>query len=184
MKIGIIIGSIRDGRFGESVSTWVAQAADARASDAVTYEVLDLKKFNVPLLTAAMVPGAANKHYDDENVTRWSRAVDACDGFVFVTPEYNHGVPGAFKNAYDSLGSEWAGKPVGFVAYGAAEGVRAVEQWRQIVGNFQQYDVRNQVGLSTFNDVDDTGFAPQERRAAELDAVLSDLEGLIAQLAK
>lgn len=182
MKIGIIIGSIRDGRFGEGVGRWVTEAAQQRAD--ATYELLDLKELNVPLLTAATVPGAANKQYEDENVTRWSRAVDACDGFVFVTPEYNHGVPGAMKNAYDTLGMEWQGKPVAFVSYGAAEGVRAVEQWRQIVGNFQQYDVRNQVSLSIFNDSDDNGFAPQERRAGELETMLADLEGLTAQLAK
>lgn len=182
MKIGIVIGSIRDGRFGEGVGAWVAEAAQQR--EGVTYEVLDLREFNVPLLTAATVPGAANKQYDDPCVTAWSQAVDACDGFVFVTPEYNHGVPGAMKNAYDSLGMEWWGKPVAFVSYGAAEGVRAVENWRQVVGNFQQYDVRNQVTLSTFNDVDAAGFAPQERRAAELERMLGDLEKLVAQMAR
>ena len=184
MKIGIIIGSIRDGGFGEGVAEWVTAAAQQRQTDDITYEVLDLKKFNVPLLTSATVPGAANKQYDDANVTAWSQAVDACDGFVFVTPEYNHGVPGAMKNAYDILGAEWYGKPVAFVSYGAAEGVRAVEQWRQIVGNFQQYDVRNQVSLSIFNDAGDNGFTPQERRAGELETLLGDLEKLIAQLAK
>ena len=182
MKIGIIIGSIRDGRFGEAVGQWVTEAA--RQREGFTYEVLDLREFNVPLLTSATVPGAADKQYDDENVTRWSRAVDACDGFVFITPEYNHGVPGAMKNAYDSLGSEWAGKAVAFVSYGAAEGVRAVESWRQIVGNFEMYDVRNQVSLSIFNDVDDNGFAPQERRAGELETLLNDVERIVTQLAK
>src|SRR5690242_20759724 len=49
--------------------------------------------------------------------------------FIFVTPEYNHGVPGAFKNAFDSLGHEWVGKPVAFVSHGSVCGVRSVEQW-------------------------------------------------------
>ncbi len=111
--IGIFVGSIREGRLGESVGQWVADAAAKRSG--ADYKVLDLKEFNVPLLDAAVVPGAANKQYDDENVTRWSQAVDECDGFIFVTPEYNHSVPGAMKNAFDSLGSEWAGKPVAFV---------------------------------------------------------------------
>lgn len=182
MKVGIVIGSIREGRFGEAVGRWVADAAHQREN--ATYEVLDLKEFNVPLLTAATVPGAANKQYEDPRVTAWSQAVNSCDGFVFITPEYNHGVPGAMKNAYDSLGTEWWGKPIAFVSYGAAEGVRAVESWRQVVGNFQQYDVRNQVTLSTFTDVDDNGFAPQERRASELERMLDDLEKLVGQLAK
>ena len=58
-------------------------------------------------------------------------------GFVSDTPEYNHGVPGAFKNAVDSLGPEWVGKAVGFVSYGADGGVRCVEHWRAIVASFQ-----------------------------------------------
>lgn len=130
MKIGIIIGSIREGRKGGSVGRWVLEQAQARQDEGVELEVLDLRSFDVPLLTSATVPGAAKKQYDSEQVTRWSRAVDACDAFIFVTPEYNHGVPGGFKNAYDSLGSEWDGKPVAFVSYGAEGGVRAVEHWR------------------------------------------------------
>ena len=75
MKIGIILGSIREGRAGESVARWVAEHAASRAD--VTYELIDLKSFDVPLLTSATVPGAANKQYDDERVTRWSRAIDS-----------------------------------------------------------------------------------------------------------
>ncbi len=84
MKIGIILGSIREGRAGESVAHWVAQQAASR--EGATYELIDLKTFDVPLLTSATVPGAADKQYSDERVTRWSQAIDSCDGFVFVTP--------------------------------------------------------------------------------------------------
>ena len=117
MTIGIIIGSIREGRVGASVAQWVAERAARR--DATEFEVIDLKEFDVPLLTAPLPPAAANRDYDSESVRRWSRAIDACKGFVFVTPEYNHGVPGALKNAVDSLGPEWTGKAVGFGMYDA-----------------------------------------------------------------
>ncbi len=182
MKIGIIIGSIRDGRFGGAVGKWVKEAADARASEGFTYEVLDLREFDVPLLTAATPPMGADKQYDDENVTRWSKAVDSCDGFVFVTAEYNRGVPGAFKNAYDNLGKEWQGKPVAFASYGGREGLRSVEQWRQILNAFEQFGVQSQVSLSIFKDADDDGFNPQEHRAAELEAMLEDLEGVLRKM--
>ncbi|AGF71943.1 NADPH-dependent FMN reductase [Corynebacterium halotolerans] len=184
MKIGIIVGSIRDGRFGEAVGTWVKEAAETRATEGISYELLDLRSFNIPLATSATIPGMADKRYDDENVTAWSRAVDSCDGFVFVTPEYNRGVPGPFKNAYDSIASEWAGKPVAFVGYGATGGIRAVEQWRLVVTNFQMPAVRNQVELSIFADAGENGFAPNERRAEEIDRVLGDLEQLVVQLNK
>lgn len=180
MKIGIVIGSIREGRKGGDVGQWVHELASTR--DGVELELIDLKSFNVPLLTSATVPGAARKRYDSAEVTAWSAAIDACDAFIFVTPEYNHGVPGAFKNAYDSLGNEWLGKPVAFVSYGAESGVRSVENWRTVVANFQQFDVRAQVSLSTFLDFDGSTFAPQERRPAELKTLLDQLINITAKL--
>ncbi|WP_257158842.1 NADPH-dependent FMN reductase [Corynebacterium cystitidis] len=181
--IGIIIGSIREGRLGESVGKWVADAAAKRAG--ADYKVLDLKEFNVPLLDAAQVPGAANKQYDNENVTRWSQAIDECDGYIFVTPEYNHSVPGAMKNAFDALGPEWAGKVVAFVGYGSVGAVRAVEHWRTIVSNFQMVDVRNQIDLSMFTEFDDQGnVTPDERRGEELENILNETERLVHQLGK
>ncbi|GLY30268.1 FMN reductase [Kineosporia sp. NBRC 101731] len=176
MKIGIIVGSIRDGaRRSESIAKWVLSATDGRTD--AQFELIDLKSFDVPLLTSPVVPAAAGKQYESENVRRWSAAIDACDGYVFVTPEYNHSVPGAFKNAVDSLGSEWANKPVGFVSFGADGGIRAVEHWRQIVANFHMIDVRAQVAFSMFFDVEASTqeFAPLERRQGEIQGLLDQL---------
>ena len=171
--IGVFLGSVRSGRIGESVASWVIEAAGERD---VQYRLLDLADFNVPHLVAETVPGAANKQYDDPVVARWSEAVDACDGYVFVTAEYNHSVPGTMKNAFDSLFGEWAGKPVAFVSYGADGGVRAVEHWRQIVANFSMFDVRNQVGFSIFSGEFDEAKAAN---AGALDRMLTDLEGAL-----
>lgn len=173
MKIGIIIGSIREGRNGESVGKWVSEQASQRTD--AEFETIDLKTFNVPLLTAQTLPGMANKKYDDPAVTAWSQAVDACDAFVFVTAEYNHGVPGAFKNAFDSLGNEWQGKAVGFVSYGAESGCRAVEQWRQIISNFSMIDVRQQVSFNLFTEFGENGVNPSDRRAGELKTLLDQV---------
>ena len=84
-------------------------------------------------------------------------------------------MPGALKNAVDSLGPEWTGKTVGFVSYGADGGIRAVEQWRQIVANFQMVDVRARVAISLFAEFGEGGFQPAERRTAELTALLDQL---------
>lgn len=180
MKIAIIIGSIRDGRAAESVATWVLERAQAHGG--ADFELVDLKTFDIPLLTSETVPGAANKQYADERVTHWSQAIDAFDGYIFVTPEYNHSVPGAFKNAFDSLGNEWLGKAVGFVSYGAESGVRAVEHWRQIVANFQMVGVRQQVSVSRFLEFDGTAFTPNERRADELSVLLDQLVRMTGRL--
>ena len=181
MHIGIILGSIREGRAGEAVANWVLEQAQSRGD--AEYELIDLKSFDIPLLTSATVPGAANKQYDDERVTAWGQKIDACDAFVFVTPEYNHSVPGALKNAYDVLGNEWADKAVGFVSYGAESGVRAVEHWRQIVANFRMVGVRQQVSLSSFLEFGDDGFQPNERRPQELKTLLDQLTTRAGQLA-
>lgn len=173
MKIGIILGSIREGRRGEQVAQWVHSIASKR--DEAEFDVVDLKSFDLPLLTSATVPGAAKRKYDDPRVTAWGETIDSYDGFIFVTAEYNHSVPGAFKNAVDSLGPEWAGKTVAFVSYGADGGVRATEHWRQIVANFQMVGVRGTVALFNFMEFEDGALVPFERREAEASVMLDQL---------
>ena len=178
MKIGIIIGSTRPGRVGEGVARWVHDQA-ARRSDA-EFALIDLKDFDLGLLDEATVPGAANRQYENPATRRWSQTVDAYDGFVFVTPEYNHSVPAAFKNAVDVIYPEWNHKTVAFVGYGVDGGVRAVEQWRVIVANCLMHAARAQLSLSVFLDFDGAAFRPAERRPAELDTVLTQLVALTA----
>lgn len=178
MKIGIILGSIRVKRNTETVAKWVAEHAATRQGS-TTYELLDLRDFNVPLLSTSLHPMAAKKNYEDPNVQAWSDVVDPCDGFVFVTPEYNHALPGAFKNAVDSLGSEWVGKPVAFVGHGSVGGVRAIEQWRQVAANFAMPQVRAELNFNSFFNWDDDGFAPVDRQVDELHGLLDDLEDLV-----
>ncbi|MGD9605965.1 MAG: NADPH-dependent FMN reductase [Leucobacter sp.] len=173
-RIGIVIGSIRRGRKGGGVGAWVEGIASRRED--LRASVLDVETYDLPLLTEETLPAAADREYESEKVRRWSRDVDSCDGYVFVTPEYNHGVPGAFKNAVDCLAPEWTGKPIGFVSYGSESGVRAVEQWRQIVANFEMVDVRAQVSMSTFAEFEEDGaFAPSDRREGELGRLLDQL---------
>lgn len=174
MKVGIIIGSIRDGRRGEGVGRWVHKLAQAHGD--ADYELIDLKTFNVPLLTSAINPMNADRSYESPAVQRWSETIDACDAYVFVTPEYNHGVPGAFKNAVDSLGPEWLHKVAGVVSYGSVSGVRAAEHWRQILVNFHIVVVRHQVVLSIFNDVDaDGNVANSERLEHDMEMMLDQV---------
>ncbi len=180
MKIGIINGSIRAERNTEPVAKYAYDIASQRDGD-VTYEYVDLGAFNVPLLTTSVHPMMANKDYDDANVQAWSDTIDALDGFVFVTPEYNHGVPGGFKNAVDTLGPEWVGKPVSFIGHGSVGGVRAIEQWRQILANFSMPMTRAELNFNLFFDWADGEFAPAERHPAEIQAMLDELEGLVAK---
>lgn len=188
VRIGIIIGSIRDGRRGGNVGRWVhgiatrqgaepdATKADATGPDTrpapAEFALLDLREFSLPLLTDATVPGAAERQYPSEEARRWSRAIDACDGFVFVTPEYNHGVPGAFKNAVDTLEPEWRQKAVAFVSYGSGSGLRSVEQWRQILASFDMSDIRQQVSMSTSREFEGAELRASERREEQVQRML------------
>lgn len=177
MRIAIIIGSTRPGRKGSIVGRWVHEQARRRADVPwkVEFDLVELEDFDLPLLDEATVPAAADREYEIPQTRAWSETIAAYDGFVFVTPEYNHGVPAALKNAVDVLGSEWAHKAIAFVSYGADGGVRAVEHWRAVVANLFMVDVRAQVSLLVFEDWKDGEFRPLERREGELDTVLDDL---------
>jgi NAD(P)H-dependent FMN reductase len=90
--------------------------------------------------------------YSQPHTLRWAEKIASFDGYVFVTPEYNHSTSGALKNAIDFLYGEWNNKAAGFVSYGSVGGARAVEHLRLIMGELQVADVRAQVALSLFTD--------------------------------
>jgi len=108
--------------------------------------------------------------YSQPHTKAWSDAIRSHDGYVFVTPEYNHSTSGALKNAIDFLYGEWNNKAAGFVSYGSAGGTRAVEHLRLIMGELQVADVRAQVALSLFTDFENfRAFtpAPQQEDSVE-----------------
>ena len=182
MKIAIILGSTRPGRFGEQVAHWVLEQSKGR--DDAEFEFVDLKDYDLDLLNEPTVPGAAKRQYENAKTVRWGAKIDEFDGYVFVTPEYNHGVPAALKNAYDVLYPEWLHKGAALVSYGVDGGVRAVEQWRTILANAQMHVVRGQVSFNTMIEVekgeDGDLLAPAERRAKEIRNVLAQLTKLTA----
>jgi NAD(P)H-dependent FMN reductase len=148
IRIATILGSTRPGRNGEAVARWVHEIA-SRRSDA-QYEFIDIKDFNLPLLDEPVPP--ARGQYSKQHTKDWAARVASFDGFVFVTPEYNHGTSAALKNAIDFLYAEWNNKAAGFVSYGSAGGVRAVESLRLVMGELMIADVRAQVMLSLATD--------------------------------
>jgi NAD(P)H-dependent FMN reductase len=176
MKIAVLVGSTRPGRKGSAVARWVH--AHAQAHGGAEFELLELDDFALPLLSEPSIPAAAGPEYEVPETRTWSAAVDQYDGFVWITPEYNHSIPAAMKNALDLLGPEWAHKSVAFVSYGANEGVRAVEHWRAIVANVQMQATRAQLTFSTFTEWPDGTFTPDQRRAGELEVLLDQLLAL------
>ncbi|WP_154793906.1 NADPH-dependent FMN reductase [Occultella kanbiaonis] len=171
-RIAIIIGSTRPGRVGPAVADWVLTQTANRTA---TYELVDLADFALPVYDEPNP--AALGIYEKEHTRRWAEVIDAYDGFVFVTPEYNHGVPSALKNAIDFLYAEWNHKAAAFVSYGAAGGVRAVEQIRLIAAEVQLATVAAQVTLPIEVDFPSyPGFSPAPSRAAALERLFGQLE--------
>lgn len=172
LKIAIIVGSTRPGRKAEAVARWV-HAIAAKRNDA-QYEVVDVADFKLPLLDEP-VPPSMNK-YSKAHTKAWSERIAPFDGFVFVTPEYNHGTSGALKNAIDYLYVEWNNKAAGFVAYGSAGGTRAVEQLRLVMAELQVADVRAQVALSLFTDFENfSAFKPAAHHTQGVGTMLDQL---------
>ena len=149
LRIGIILGSTRAGRFADRPAEWLLGLAKR---DGVAFELVDLRDYALPFFDEPKSPlREPSKH---EVAVRWSRKVAELDGFIFVTGEYNHSIPAALKNALDYLYAEWNRKPAAFVAYGNAGGARGVEQLRLILVELQVAPLRSAVHIGRAEFID------------------------------
>lgn len=172
LRIAIIPGSTRPGRQSASVAAWVYENARLRRD--AEFKVVDIADFNLPLFNESIPPSMGQ--YQKEHTIKWAEEVASYDGYVFVTPEYNHSPPAALKNALDTVYGEWNNKAAGFVSYGSAGGVRAVEQLRTVMAELQVADVRAQVILSLFTDFENfSEFKPHPRHAEDLEEMLDQV---------
>ncbi len=128
-KIGVIIASNRDARIGHAVATWFMGIAKKYTE--LEFQLIDLQEENLPFLNEPKLPAEGN--YQQKSTIAWSNKISRLDGFVFVTPEYNHGYPASLKNAVDTLYREWQKKPVAFVGYGVLGAARSIEQMIAVV---------------------------------------------------
>jgi len=171
-KIAIILGSTRPGRNGAAVATWVRDIA-SRRSDA-EFELVDLADFPLPHLDEPMPP--AMGVYSNDHTKAWSAKIAEFDGYVFVTPEYNHSTSGVLKNALDYLYTEWNNKAAAFVSYGGVGGARAVEHLRLIASELQLATVRAQVAISLVTEFENySTFTPNDYLLPQVDTMLDQL---------
>ena len=172
VKIGIIVGSTRPGRNGEAVAKWVYGIARQRQD--AEFELVDIADYHLPHLDEPVPPSL--HQYGKPHTHVWAEKIAEFDGFVFVTPEYNHSTSGALKNAIDFLYQEWNNKAAGFVSYGSAGGARAVEHLRLVMAELQIATVRAQVMLSLFTDFENfSRFQPDPRHQGEVGTMLDQL---------
>ncbi|WP_298227496.1 NAD(P)H-dependent oxidoreductase [Gryllotalpicola sp.] len=143
-KIAIIIGSTRPGRNGKQVADWVYEHAKQRTD--AEFELIDLVDYPLPHLDEPMP--ASMGQYQHDHTKEWGAKIDEFDGYIFVTPEYNHSTSGVLKNALDFLHNEWHNKSVAFVGYGSVGGARAIENLRLVAAELQLASVRQTLTLS------------------------------------
>ena len=148
LKLAIIVGSTRPGRRGKAVADWVLAKAKERTS--ADYELIDLIDHPLPHIDEPLPPSLGK--YAREHTKAWAATIGEFDGYVFVTPEYNHSTSGVLKNAIDYVYGEWNNKAAAFVAYGTAGGARAIEHLRAVSSELQIATVRQTVMFSLMTD--------------------------------
>jgi NAD(P)H-dependent FMN reductase len=173
LKIAIILGSTRPGRNGEKVARWVLDQAQARTK--ATYELVDLLDYPLPHLDEPLPPSMGQ--YSNAHTKEWAARIAEFDGYIFVTPEYNHSTSGVLKNAIDYLSAEWNNKAAAFVSYGSLSGARAVEHLRGIASELQMAHVRAQLSFSLVDDFENYSvFKPRPHHTAATSALFDQLE--------
>ena len=140
LKIKVIVGSTRANRFSEKPADWILDLAKKRSD--LDVELLDLRDYPLPFFEEGMPPGMAKDGYTNPAVVKWRDKIREADGFIIVTPEYNHGYPAVLKNALDYVYFAWARKAVAFVSWGGAGGARGVEQLRAVAIELDMAPIR------------------------------------------
>ncbi len=166
IKVGLVYGSTRAGRFCDTVARWAASQIGAREGFAL--EIID------PLAAESL------------GAPEFKQRIAACDAFIVVTPEYNHGYPAPLKELIDSFGSEWHAKPVAFVSYGGISGgLRAVEQLRLVFAELHAITIRDSVSFAgAWEQFDASGsLRSPERAERSMDAMLHRLHWWAVSLA-
>lgn len=142
LQILVVIGSTRQGRFGDQPAKWIHDKL--AADDRFASELVDLRDWPLPLFDQPKAPARIHDgNYGNEVANRWAAKVKAADGFIATVAEYNYGYTAVLKNALDWIYAEWVRKPIGFVGYGNAGGARAIMQLRQVVVELQMASIKS-----------------------------------------
>jgi NAD(P)H-dependent FMN reductase len=144
VRVAVITGTTREGRFSGLVAEWITGHLAARPD--IELEGVDLRDHPLPFFDGA-APAHTLRNYPRDDVARLGAAIDRADGFVVLTGEYNHGYPAVLKNAMDWTFVEWRHKPVTFVSWGNVGGARAIEQLRQVAVEFEMAPLRHAVHI-------------------------------------
>jgi NAD(P)H-dependent FMN reductase len=168
IKLAVIVGSVREGRFGPVVARWMSEQAGRHGAFEV--DVIDLAETELPLELNAVPPAMDPGMNRPEGMSDLTRRLDEAEAFIIVTPDYNRSFPASLKAAIDWHFTQWDAKAIGFVGYsGASGGVLAIEALRQVFNELNAHTVRNYVSFPRYYLLfDDDGelHRPEEPAAA------------------
>jgi NAD(P)H-dependent FMN reductase len=164
-RIGIIIGSTREGGFGDKPAAWIRSIASRR--DDLQFEMIDLRNHPAPSFAEPMSPA-------------WAPKLADLDGFIIVAPEYNHGPGAVLKQALKHADAEFVRKPLAFIGYGGVGAGRAIEQLQLVGAELQMVFVRNAVHLGT---VEFLGVCQQGKSFDDFPHLAKSASGLLDELA-
>ena len=178
MKLQVIVGSTRQNRISDKPARWIYEHAQTKPE--LEVELVDLRDYPMPFVDEPTAPMHLHGKYSDERVQRWSAKVAEADGYIIVTPEYNHGYPAVLKNAFDVLYPEWNNKAVGFVSYGTLGGARVVEQLKQVAIELQMAPIQRALHIP--GPVLAALMKPSEDTANPFERITSLADGFLEQL--
>lgn len=172
--IQVIVGSTRPGRVGRKIADWYVK--DLKLPADATVEIVDLADINLPLLDEAMP--AMYGQYTNDHTKKWAELIGRADGYVWITPEYNHAPSAALLNAISYLKNEWSFKPVAFTGYGTMGGTRAIEDLVSVSSELSMIPLRKRVSIL------EPWVSVSEDGEVSADYVKGDKNGQIASLVK
>jgi NAD(P)H-dependent FMN reductase len=178
LNLKIIVGSTRPGRAADHVIPWITGLA--KQHPAFTVELLDLRDWPLPFFaeTLQTVEDPRDPSYSEPLVRRWNQRIAEGDAYLFITPEYNHSVPGVLKNAIDSVFASFAFryKPAAFVGYsgGIAAGIRAIEHLAHIAIEAEMVPLRTTVLIPVVGAAFGQDGEPRDPRAAATAGIMLD----------
>ncbi|HIW95168.1 MAG TPA: NAD(P)H-dependent oxidoreductase [Candidatus Corynebacterium gallistercoris] len=178
VTIGIFAGSIREGRTSIEVARWAEK--ELTGTEGASFTIIDLKEQDLPQLTGSVPPAAQQGDYTEPKAAQWARKIEGFDGFIFATPEYNAGIPGTMKNAFDSIYVEWGGKPVAFVGWGSDGAQTAIKHWHDVAERVGMKVVGDDLHLPFKEAFSDHQLAPTDEHTTTLHA----LAGAVADAAR
>ncbi len=172
LKIAVILGSTRPQRAGKGIAQWFMKQTESY-SDA-QFDLIDLQEVNLPFLDEPVPP--LMQQYQNEHTKQWSKTISSYDGYIVITPEYNHSFPAVLKNAFDYIYHEWAKKPMAIVSYGAsAGGARAAEQLRLVAIELQMAPIREQILIPQVWSAVENGVVKADHLLGDLPKMMNEM---------